>query len=93
MRKNRVVARPGKRHNQAMMKQQATTSQRFFRQGAPFAVRFAKALKSVYDKCALVDARIRGRRELAKLHAHLLKDIGLSEAQRDFECAKPFWKP
>ena len=93
MRKNRVVARPGKRHNQPMMKHQATTYRRLFRQEAPFAGRFAKALKSVYDTCDLVDARIQGRRELAKLDAHLLKDIGLSEAQRNIECAKPFWKP
>lgn len=34
----------------------------------------------------------RSRQQLAKLSEHLLADIGLSEAQRQAELRKPFWK-
>lgn len=34
----------------------------------------------------------RSRQQLAGLSEHLLADIGLSEAQRQAELRKPFWK-
>ena len=34
----------------------------------------------------------RSRQQLAELNEHLLADIGLSEAQRQAELRKPFWK-
>jgi uncharacterized protein YjiS (DUF1127 family) len=34
----------------------------------------------------------RSRQQLARLSEHLLADIGLSEAQRQTELRKPFWK-
>jgi uncharacterized protein YjiS (DUF1127 family) len=34
----------------------------------------------------------RSRQQLAELSEHLLADIGLSEAQRQAELRKPFWK-
>lgn len=34
----------------------------------------------------------RSRQALAELSEHLLADIGLSEAQRQAELRKPFWK-
>lgn len=34
----------------------------------------------------------RTRRQLAQLSDHLLADIGLTEAQRQAEVLKPFWK-
>lgn len=34
----------------------------------------------------------RSRRQLAQLSDHLLADIGLTEAQRQAELRKPFWK-
>ena len=34
----------------------------------------------------------RSRQQLANLDARLLRDIGLTEAQRYAELAKPFWK-
>ncbi|MDL0432208.1 DUF1127 domain-containing protein [Marinobacter sp. TBZ242] len=34
----------------------------------------------------------RSRRQLAQLSDHLLADIGLTEAQRQAEILKPFWK-
>lgn len=34
----------------------------------------------------------RSRQQLAELSQHLLADIGLSEAQRQAELRKPFWK-
>ncbi len=36
--------------------------------------------------------RVRSRRELAELPPHLLKDIGLTEADRFNESTKPFWR-
>lgn len=35
--------------------------------------------------------RAKSRRQLAKLNAVLLDDIGLSAEQAHIECAKPFW--
>jgi uncharacterized protein YjiS (DUF1127 family) len=37
-------------------------------------------------------ARRRDRRLLARLDAHLLRDIGLSPEAARTECAKPFWQ-
>ena len=34
----------------------------------------------------------RSRKQLAQLSDHLLADIGLTEAQRQAELLKPFWK-
>ena len=36
--------------------------------------------------------RIKQRTELARLSPEMLKDIGVSEAKRDLEIRKPFWK-
>ena len=36
--------------------------------------------------------RHRSRRTLAQLDAHLLRDIGLTEAQATRELTKPFWR-
>ncbi|MEQ8965228.1 MAG: DUF1127 domain-containing protein [Azospirillaceae bacterium] len=41
---------------------------------------------------ALWHARARARRELARLDAHLLRDIGLDRNTARFEAAKPFWR-
>lgn len=38
-------------------------------------------------------ARRRDRQVLARLDAHLLRDIGLSPEDARTECAKPFWLP
>ncbi|MDX1539948.1 MAG: DUF1127 domain-containing protein [Geminicoccaceae bacterium] len=38
-------------------------------------------------------ARVRDRRRLAELNAHLLDDIGVAPAWRDAEVGKPFWRP
>lgn len=32
------------------------------------------------------------RRDFAEIDAHLLFDIGVSKAQREAECRKPFWR-
>ncbi len=34
----------------------------------------------------------RSRRHLAELDGYMLKDIGVSEADRRRECARPFWQ-
>jgi uncharacterized protein YjiS (DUF1127 family) len=36
--------------------------------------------------------RARQRRELSRLSAHMLKDIGLTRADVEAELAKPFWR-
>jgi uncharacterized protein YjiS (DUF1127 family) len=36
--------------------------------------------------------RQRDRQQLARLDAHLLRDIGLDAQEAEAECAKPFWK-
>jgi len=36
--------------------------------------------------------RIRGRQELARLDDRMLKDIGLTHAEREFLANKPFWR-
>lgn len=38
-------------------------------------------------------ARRRDRALLARLDAHLLRDIGVDAEQAAKECAKPFWQP
>jgi uncharacterized protein YjiS (DUF1127 family) len=38
------------------------------------------------------DGRRRGRRSLAHLDAHLLRDIGLSMQDATEEISKPFWR-
>ncbi|MBA3908997.1 MAG: hypothetical protein C0524_03730 [Rhodobacter sp.] len=38
-------------------------------------------------------ARRRDRQTLARLDAHILRDIGLSADEAKAECAKPFWCP
>ncbi len=35
--------------------------------------------------------RARARRDLSKLDTHMLRDIGLSDAEARRECARPFW--
>jgi uncharacterized protein YjiS (DUF1127 family) len=36
--------------------------------------------------------RARQRRQLSRLSAHMLKDIGLTRADVETELAKPFWR-
>jgi uncharacterized protein YjiS (DUF1127 family) len=38
------------------------------------------------------DTRLRSRRALARLDAHLLHDIGLSATTAEDETARPFWR-
>jgi uncharacterized protein YjiS (DUF1127 family) len=42
---------------------------------------------------ATIALRRRERRQLARLDAHLLRDIGLDAPEAEAECAKPFWRP
>ena len=37
--------------------------------------------------------RRRDRQRLARLDAHLLRDIGIDAQDARRECAKPFWQP
>lgn len=58
----------------------------------PFAARpglVARLARALSDTLA----RRRDRRLLARLDAHLLRDIGLSTEEARTETAKPFWQP
>ncbi|MCK5166322.1 MAG: DUF1127 domain-containing protein [Rhodospirillaceae bacterium] len=52
----------------------------------------ASAIKVLYIRQGIYKARIKGRRELARLDRHILADVGINPDERDKECAKPFWK-
>ncbi|MDH0338167.1 hypothetical protein A7D27_24365 [Pseudomonas sp. 1D4] len=46
----------------------------------------------VISTLLLWQRRIASRRQLAMLDARLLADAGISEAQREMELNKPFWR-
>jgi uncharacterized protein YjiS (DUF1127 family) len=50
------------------------------------------ALAELVAKVAAALTRRRDRQMLARLDAHLLRDIGLTPDQADRECAKPCWR-
>lgn len=50
------------------------------------------ALAGARALVALWVRRARGRRELAALPPHLLRDVGLDESSARFEAGKPFWR-
>lgn len=56
-----------------------------------FARRGTALLSSVMTRLSAWYWSARTRRQLAELDAHGLRDIGLSEADRRRECARPFW--
>ncbi len=53
------------------------------------AISYLTRFKKQYQ---LWQFRAEGRRNLAKMDARLLKDIGLTESDRLREISKPFWK-
>lgn len=50
---------------------------------------FARILTAL----SIAMTRRRDRNRLARLDAHLLRDIGLDPQEARRECAKPFWQP
>jgi uncharacterized protein YjiS (DUF1127 family) len=52
----------------------------------------ASRLGRVWQAFVIWSSRSRQRRALASLDEALLKDIGLSRADIEFEAAKPFWR-
>jgi uncharacterized protein YjiS (DUF1127 family) len=61
------------------------TSERASRSGATSWLRHCGAVLAAWM------ARVRERRELQELDDRLLADIGLTHADVERECAKPFW--
>lgn len=49
-------------------------------------------VKKAWQLFKKVSRNQRNRRHLAQLSDYLLADIGLTEAQRQAEISKPFWK-
>ncbi|MGL4754968.1 MAG: DUF1127 domain-containing protein [Aeromonadaceae bacterium] len=52
----------------------------------------AGIVEHLKSMCVTWFERARSRRELAELPPYLLKDIGLTEADRFNESNKPFWR-
>ena len=52
----------------------------------------SRLLVNVALRIADWDSRFRGRRALARLDTHLLRDIGLDARLAEDEVAKPFWR-
>ena len=52
----------------------------------------AALLRVLLNRLGDCYVRARSRRHLAALDGYMLKDIGLSEADRRRECARPFWR-
>jgi len=52
----------------------------------------AEMLEAVLDRLSVWSERSRQRRRLADLDDRLLRDIGLSRAEVELECHRPFWR-
>ena len=48
---------------------------------------------SLFTQLSQWAARRRDRQMLARLDAHLLRDIGLTPDEAQAECGKPVWRP
>ena len=51
------------------------------------------ALSRLYSSLAEWYRRRRSRDELARFSPRMLQDIGITPADRERECIKPFWRP
>ena len=49
-------------------------------------------VRRIISKLALWRERARGRRALAELDLRMLRDLGLSPSQVEFEANQPFWR-
>jgi uncharacterized protein YjiS (DUF1127 family) len=49
-------------------------------------------LRSIIDLIRLWRRRVRERRELAQLDYRTLRDVGITPAEVEHECNKPFWR-
>lgn len=58
----------------------------------PFAFHATLAVHRAVRALSVWRRRARQRRDLLKLDARLLKDIGVSPSARAVECAKPSWR-
>jgi uncharacterized protein YjiS (DUF1127 family) len=54
--------------------------------------RWANAPKAVWDSLNSWRNRQRQRNQLQELDGHMLRDIGLTPADVEIECNKPFWR-
>lgn len=50
------------------------------------------AITRAFDRVLTWQQRVRDRRTLGHLDAHMLHDIGLSQADVEREVSKPFWQ-
>ena len=51
------------------------------------------ALSRLHSSLAEYYRRRRSRDELARFSRRMLQDIGITPADRERECIKPFWRP
>nr|WP_082629104.1 DUF1127 domain-containing protein [Pseudomonas sp. TTU2014-080ASC] len=59
---------------------------------APRPLAFRRIWRRVRTVVACWRHNVRSRRQLASLDQRLLSDTGISQAQRQMELTKPFWR-
>ena len=60
---------------------------------AGFLRRLAGLPTRIMERLLAWQERAAERAHLASLNDHLLKDMGITRAQADYEARKPFWRP
>lgn len=60
---------------------------------AGMAIDAGWTLGGVWQRVRVWQGRHRSRTALARLDAHLLRDIGIEPETAQSECGQPFWRP
>jgi uncharacterized protein YjiS (DUF1127 family) len=61
--------------------------------GPPAPQRLQRLMMNVFSRVRVWRERAHGRHLLLQLDDRMLRDVGLSRSDVDFECAKHFWQP
>jgi uncharacterized protein YjiS (DUF1127 family) len=58
----------------------------------PMAAALPRNHPSLWDQLRAAWRRHHSRQQIAELNSYLLKDIGITHADAEFEANKPFWR-